>query len=209
MASIGLIRHVSLTVNCGFAPVAIRELTPCNKRCLQVPIFVQRIQICHPWWLLYLQMWKKSPEPVQSWLREILKGFATKWHPHNVRKEYEQHLSIYKWNALSAAAPSATVLPNYRYESNPKLTLCTAVSNYKFPPHHLVEWYESNLAQFKQNILKQQAVIRHELSTYEKDYYAKHQTLPTEGDCALFKRLITKRNFANKLLQSWGITLWT
>ena len=79
--------------------------------------------------------------------------------------------------------------------------------SHKYPPHHLVEQYESNLAQFKQKILKQRAVIRHELSTYEKNYYAKHQTLPTEGDCALFKRLITKRNLANKLLQSWGITL--
>ena len=42
--------------------------------------------------------------------------------------------------------------------------------SHKYPPHHLVEQYESNLAQFKEKILKQRAVIRHQLSTYEKDY---------------------------------------
>ena len=54
--------------------------------------------------------------------------------------------------------------------------------SHKYPPHHLVEQYESNLAQFKE----------------------KYQVKET----AVFKKLITKWNLANKPLQSWGITLW-
>ena len=51
-------------------------------------------------------------------------------------------------------------------------------------------------------------MIQFELSTYGRDYYARHQSIPTEEDSPHFKRLITRWNLANKLLQSWGIKLW-
>ena len=76
------------------------------------------------------------------------------------------------------------------------------------PPQQFVERYGCILAQFKQKILKQQAVIQFELSTYGRDYYARHQSVPTEEDSPHFKRLITRWNLANRLLQSWGIKLW-
>ena len=66
------------------------------------------------------------------------------------------------------------------------------------------EHYEHIPAQFKHKILKQRAVIRHELSTYERDYYARHHFVPTEEDSPHFKRLITRRNLANKIPSKLG-----
>ena len=122
-------------------------------------------------------------------------------------------------------------VPNHQHECNPKSKLCIAISkvigvdkgliqldsvylklkqmkqSHIKPPHHFVESYERILAQFKHKILKERAEIRHELSTYERDYYARHHFVPTEEDSPHFKRLVTRRNLANKLLQSWGIKL--
>ena len=145
-------------------------------------------------------------------------------------KEPDTHHDAIDTESIATGNKENTI-PNYQDQSNPKSTLCIAISkvvgihkdliqldnlhlklkqmkqSHIHPPQHFVEQYEGNLAQFKQKILKQRAVIRHELSTYERDYYAKHQSVPTEADSPHFRRLITKRNLANKLLQSWGIKL--
>lgn len=120
MASIGPIRHVSLTVNCGFARVAIRELTPCSRKCLKLDDRTSKLQYTKDTNFLSLMITlsanveKKHQSQFNRDCEKILKGFATKWHLHNARKEYEQHFSISKWNALSVlinqATPSPTVL---------------------------------------------------------------------------------------------------
>ena len=119
MASIGPIRHVSLTVNCGFARVAIRELTPCNRKSLKLDDRTSKFQSLYKGYKFAIpddyficKCGKKHQSQFNRDCEKILKGFATKWHPHNARKEYEQHFSISKWNALSAADKSSHTLSN-------------------------------------------------------------------------------------------------
>ena len=95
--------------------------------------------------------------------------------------------------------------PNCQHVCNPKSKLCIAISKligvdkdliqldsvylklkqmkqFHIKPHqHFVESYECILAQFKHKILKR-AVVRLELSTYERDYYALDIRLPVERE---------------------------
>ena len=66
--------------------------------------------------------------------------------------------------------------------------------------------YNELLASFRTLVLGKRALIQTEIAAYEKQFYEEKSRLPTT-DNPHFRELSSQRNYANKLLQSWNITL--
>ena len=66
--------------------------------------------------------------------------------------------------------------------------------------------YNELLASFRTLVLGKRALIQSELIAYEKKFYKENNRLPTT-DNPHFRELSSQRNYANKLLQSWNISL--
>ena len=66
--------------------------------------------------------------------------------------------------------------------------------------------YNELLASFRTLVLGKRALIQTEIAAYEKQFYEENSRLPTT-DNPHFRELSSQRNYANKLLQSWNITL--
>ena len=119
MASKGSIKPISLNVNCGFARVAIQELTSRDRKCLKLEERASKFQSLYTGYQYAIpddyfvhKYGKKHQSQFNRDCEKILKGFANKWHPHNARKEYEEKFSISNWHALSAADKSSHTLSN-------------------------------------------------------------------------------------------------
>ena len=66
--------------------------------------------------------------------------------------------------------------------------------------------YNELLGSFRTLVLGRRAFIQTELTAYEKQYYKENSRLLTT-DNTQFRELLSQRNYANKLLQSWSISL--
>ena len=143
MASRGSIKPISLNVNCGFARVAIRELTPCDRKCLNHEERASKFQSLYTGYQYAIpddyftcKYGKKHHSQFNRDCEKILKGFANKWHPHNTKKEYTEKFSISTWHALSAAENQVTLfLTVLRALHNSMSNKSTSHSN-QFSSHH-------------------------------------------------------------------------
>lgn len=102
------VRYTTLEVNCGFARVAIRELTPkihgrqsidTQKRALE---FRELFKDCSNYGIenSYFEQ-DKNDSMFNRDCSRILKVFKKRWNPKEARVEYEEAFSLAKWKALS------------------------------------------------------------------------------------------------------------
>ena len=67
--------------------------------------------------------------------------------------------------------------------------------------------YKDLLSSFRTLALGKRVLIQNEITAYEKRFYKENNCLPTTSDNPHFRELMSQKNYANKLLQSWNISL--
>ena len=96
----------SNAVNCGYARVAIRELTPCKRavnkqerqefqKLFGLPTYSIPINYCH-------EPSKYRPSAFNKHADAVVDGFAWKWHSAEARGEYTSVFSIENWKRLQS-----------------------------------------------------------------------------------------------------------
>ena len=105
----------SSAVNCGYARVAIRELTPCKRavnkeerqeefqKLFGLPTYSIPINYYH-------EPSKNRPSAFNKHADAVVDGFARKWHPSEARGEYVKVFSIENWKRLSPEQQSKHTL---------------------------------------------------------------------------------------------------
>ena len=107
----------SSTVNCGYARVAIRELTPC-KRLVDTQKRQDEFQKLFglPTYSIpshyFDQQSKYRPSTFNKHADAVLDGFALRWHPTEAKGMYDATFSTEKWKGLSPDEQAKHTLSN-------------------------------------------------------------------------------------------------
>ena len=103
---------IALQINCGFARVAIKELTPSNRSDLN-----ESKQFCDLFCMSsykltqeLFQLDSKGRQPFDRKCDMILDNLKSKWHPAAKRMEYVSTFSIQKWKSLFQAQQATHTL---------------------------------------------------------------------------------------------------
>jgi hypothetical protein len=98
------IKQTSLSINCAYARVAIRELS--KQPSEQYVIMFKSLFSEYPGFTLpdsyFTPNTSKVPSQFDRDCARVNKAFSSKWHPTNARVQYESQFSTTKWNSLPA-----------------------------------------------------------------------------------------------------------
>ena len=99
---------IALQINCGFARVAIKELTPSNRSNLNELARMEQFRDIFSMLIFKLntelfQLDNKGQQPFDRKCDMILESLRSKWHPTAKRMEYISTFSIQNWKSLSQA----------------------------------------------------------------------------------------------------------
>ena len=108
---------IALQINCGFARVAIKELTPSNRRDLNACVRTKQFRelFCMSSYKItgeLFQLDNKGRQPFDRKCDMILDNLKSKWHPTEKRMEYTSTFSIQNWKSLSHAQQAMHTLAN-------------------------------------------------------------------------------------------------
>jgi hypothetical protein len=63
------------------------------------------------------------------------------------------------------------------------------------------------LAKLQSQVLSEKTKLKTEITTFEKEYYQAHSTLPCAGDCLQYKTMLKRHKRVTTLLHKWNIML--
>ena len=108
---------ISLQINCGYARVAIRELTPTNKSELNLSLRATKLRelfsiSSYEMPELLFQPDDRQRVPFDRKCGPLLEFMKKKWHPSTKRVEYLSTFSVVKWKSLSGTQKQVHALAN-------------------------------------------------------------------------------------------------